>query len=89
MRPLPCRRVAALRTVCLAAALLWGSRERSPSHALPPRPGPLRTHARRSKAKVSKKGDKVIITLKKLHKTNWGQLRMNVCLPFRRGGGGT
>ena len=51
----------------------------------PRRPGPTW----RSKAKVSKKGDKVIITLKKLHKTNWGQLRMNVCLPYRRGGGGS
>ena len=59
------------------------------SQKVPPCPGPVRTHAWRSKAKVSKKGDKVIVTLKKLHKTNWGQLRMNVCLPYRRGGGGS
>ena len=31
-------------------------------------------------------GRKLIVTLTKLHPVNWGQLRANVCLPYRRGG---
>ena len=38
------------------------------------------------KWKLSKNKDKVIVTLKKAHKMGWGQLRANVCLPYRRGG---
>ena len=41
------------------------------------------------KAKVNKKKDKIIITLKKANATQpWEQLRANVVLPYRRGGGG-
>ena len=41
------------------------------------------------KAKVNKKKDKIIVTLKKAVATQpWEQLRANVVLPYRRGGGG-
>lgn len=40
------------------------------------------------KCRVSKKGDKLIVTLRKRDSVPWGQLRANVSLPYRRGGGG-
>ena len=61
--------------------------------------GKLRTHRLKAerlagpidcdkcKTRVSVKNKKLIITLKKAHPINWGQLRANVCLPYRRGGG--
>ena len=52
----------------------------------------LVAHARklrpRSKFRVSTKNKKLIVTLKKREKSGWGQLRANVALPYRRGGGG-
>ena len=85
MRPLPCRPLP-----CCHVALPRGPVDHASALLTPCRPAPAPfAPTRRSKAKVSKKGDKVIVTLKKLHKTNWGQLRMNVCLPYRRGGGGS
>ena len=38
------------------------------------------------KTRVLLKKKKLIVTLTKLHPVNWGQLRANVCLPYRRGG---
>jgi hypothetical protein len=40
------------------------------------------------KARVSKKGDKLVITLKKANQMEWAELRSKVHLPYRRGGGG-
>ena len=52
----------------------------------------LVAHARelrpRSKFRVSTKNKKLIVTLKKREKMGWGQLRANVALPYRGGGGG-
>ena len=40
------------------------------------------------KTRVSAKNKKLVVTLRKAHQMSWGQLRANVCLPYRRGGGG-
>ena len=40
------------------------------------------------KCVASKKGDKMIVTLRKRDKRPWSELRAKVTLPYRRGGGG-
>ena len=57
--------------------------------ALPPLPlqaGPI--DCDKCKTRVSAKNKKLVVTLRKAHQMSWGQLRANVCLPYRRGGGG-
>ena len=79
----------------------WAASSPKNGTRVPPSSDLPRTHAphavpvaharelrRRSKFRVSTKNKKLIVTLKKREKMGWGQLRANVALPYRRGGGG-